>query len=350
MRWSPLDIFGTSDEAWTKFTAGGYDVVSASGDLSFRLFENGYVQPVNVDLVAAYPDIVPALKDQPYNTVRWRPLRRPARPRRQPAHVADRRRRSGADPGPRSSTRASPYAGKITAYDAAIYIADAAVVLMSTNPELGITNPYALDETQFAGGRRRWPSSSSRSSATTGPTAAAQIEPTSAMATSCSGRPGRSTRTTCSLEDPPVAGRERQAGRRFDGLVRHVDDRGRHAERELCVPVAQPHHVGAGPGGADRVVGRGPRQLQGLRAHAIRARSATSSMPHRTTRSGTTSGTGRRHARSASTDAPRSSASASTAGSTPGSRSRAVDAHLPQRRCPRAAPAFAPGRLAAARR
>ena len=44
----------------------------------------------------------------------------------------------------------SPYAGKVTVYDAPIYIADAAVVLMKTKPELGITNPYALDDTQFA--------------------------------------------------------------------------------------------------------------------------------------------------------------------------------------------------------
>ena len=43
----------------------------------------------------------------------------------------------------------SPYKGKVTAYDYAIYIADAAVYLMATKPELGITNPYALDETQF---------------------------------------------------------------------------------------------------------------------------------------------------------------------------------------------------------
>jgi putative spermidine/putrescine transport system substrate-binding protein len=43
----------------------------------------------------------------------------------------------------------SPYAGKISVYDAPIYIADAAVVLMSTKPDLGINNPYALDETQF---------------------------------------------------------------------------------------------------------------------------------------------------------------------------------------------------------
>mgnify|MGYP000137249053 CR=1 FL=1 len=44
----------------------------------------------------------------------------------------------------------SPYAGKITSYDSPIYIADAALYLMSTKPELGITNPYALDETQLA--------------------------------------------------------------------------------------------------------------------------------------------------------------------------------------------------------
>ena len=43
----------------------------------------------------------------------------------------------------------SQYAGKVSAYDYEIYIADAAVYLMATKPELGITNPYALDETQF---------------------------------------------------------------------------------------------------------------------------------------------------------------------------------------------------------
>ena len=47
------------------------------------------------------------------------------------------------------STPRRPYAGKVTAYDSPIYIADAAVYLMATQPELGITNPYALDETQF---------------------------------------------------------------------------------------------------------------------------------------------------------------------------------------------------------
>jgi len=39
--------------------------------------------------------------------------------------------------------------GAVSIYDNAIYIADAAVYLMSTQPDLGITNPYALDQAQF---------------------------------------------------------------------------------------------------------------------------------------------------------------------------------------------------------
>ncbi len=34
-------------------------------------------------------------------------------------------------------------------YDSPIYIADAALYLMATQPDLGITNPYALDQEQF---------------------------------------------------------------------------------------------------------------------------------------------------------------------------------------------------------
>ena len=44
----------------------------------------------------------------------------------------------------------SPYKGKVTAYDSPIYIADAALYLMKHQPDLGIKNPYALDEEQFA--------------------------------------------------------------------------------------------------------------------------------------------------------------------------------------------------------
>ena len=40
--------------------------------------------------------------------------------------------------------------GRIQAFDGPIYIADAALYLMSTNPELGIKDPYELSEDQYA--------------------------------------------------------------------------------------------------------------------------------------------------------------------------------------------------------
>ena len=45
--------------------------------------------------------------------------------------------------------QASKFSGKITARDNPIYIADAAVYLEATQPDLGITDPYELDEDQF---------------------------------------------------------------------------------------------------------------------------------------------------------------------------------------------------------
>jgi putative spermidine/putrescine transport system substrate-binding protein len=43
----------------------------------------------------------------------------------------------------------SPYKGKVTAYDSPIYIADAALYLKATKPDLKITDPYELDDAQF---------------------------------------------------------------------------------------------------------------------------------------------------------------------------------------------------------
>ena len=45
--------------------------------------------------------------------------------------------------------KASEYSGQVTAYDNPIYIADAALYLREHNPELGITDPYELDQEQF---------------------------------------------------------------------------------------------------------------------------------------------------------------------------------------------------------
>ena len=63
-----------------------------------------------------------------------------------------RRRQAGADllgRDPRSRRRRAKYKGKISAYDDPIYIADAAVYLKTHQPDLGIENPYELNEEQF---------------------------------------------------------------------------------------------------------------------------------------------------------------------------------------------------------
>jgi putative spermidine/putrescine transport system substrate-binding protein len=146
-----VQTFGTSDEAYSLFTTNPeqFDVISASGDASLRLVRASYVQPVNVDLVPNYADIFPALKDQPYNTVDGVHYGIP--------HGRGSNllmwRTDQVSPAPDSWSvmfaADSPYAGKVSIYDAPVYIADAAVYLMATQPDLNIKNPYALDDKQF---------------------------------------------------------------------------------------------------------------------------------------------------------------------------------------------------------
>jgi putative spermidine/putrescine transport system substrate-binding protein len=144
-------IFGTSDEAYSLFTTNPeqFDVISASGDASLRLVRGGYVQPVNVELVPNYADIFEALKNKPYNTVDGVHY---GIPHGRGSNLLM-SRTDKVSPAPDSWSimfdPASMYAGKVSIYDAPIYIADAAVYLMATNPDLKITNPYALDEKQF---------------------------------------------------------------------------------------------------------------------------------------------------------------------------------------------------------
>jgi putative spermidine/putrescine transport system substrate-binding protein len=142
-------VGNTSDEMVTLMKTGQYDGVSASGDATLRLIYGGDVAPVNTSLVPNYATISTFLKDQPWNSVNgqmygiphgwganvlmWNP---------KVVTTAPTSWSSVFDPN-------SPYKGKITAYDSPIYIADAALYLEKTQPNLKITNPFALDQTQF---------------------------------------------------------------------------------------------------------------------------------------------------------------------------------------------------------
>ena len=149
-----VTLGNTSDEMFTLMQTGNYDLVSASGDASNRLIASGTVQPVNLNLIPNYADVFEGLKNQPHNTVDGVPY---GVPHGRGANLLMFNTEQVA-PAPDSwsivwepeSEWAAQVAGMVTAYDSPIYIADAAVYLMATRPELGIQNPYALDDTQFA--------------------------------------------------------------------------------------------------------------------------------------------------------------------------------------------------------
>jgi len=131
-----VQTFGTSDEAFTLFQTNPtqYDVISASGDATLRLVAGGFVQPVNVELIPSYAEIFADLKDKDYNTVDGVHY---GVPHGRGANVLM-WRTDEVTTAPTSWSAlfdpASEFAGKFSVYDAPIYIADAAVLLMKTNP------------------------------------------------------------------------------------------------------------------------------------------------------------------------------------------------------------------------
>jgi putative spermidine/putrescine transport system substrate-binding protein len=141
--------FGTSDEAFQLFSTGKYDVVSASGDSSLRSVANGDAAVLNVSKLENYDDIAPFLKEQQNNSVEGKVY---GVPHGWGANLLM-FNSDEVSPAPESWGAVfdsdSPYSGSVTAYDSPIYIADAALYLSNTQPDLGITNPYALDQQQF---------------------------------------------------------------------------------------------------------------------------------------------------------------------------------------------------------
>jgi putative spermidine/putrescine transport system substrate-binding protein len=144
-----VKVGNTSDEMVTLMRTGNYDGVSASGDATLRLIYAGDVAPVNTDLIPNYADVYDSLKDQPHNSIDGQMY---GVPHGRGANLLM-WRTDVVEPAPTSwgavFDENSPYAGKITAYDSPIYIADAALYLKATQPDLGIDNVYELDDEQF---------------------------------------------------------------------------------------------------------------------------------------------------------------------------------------------------------
>ncbi|MBK5287000.1 MAG: ABC transporter substrate-binding protein [Acidimicrobiia bacterium] len=145
-----VKTFGTSDEAFQLFNTGQYDVVSASGDSSLRSVANGDAAVIDTAKVTTYADLADFLKAKAWNSVDGKIY---GVPHGWGANLLM-YNETAVTPAPTSWGAVfeanSPYKGKVTAYDSPIYIADAALYLSKTKADLGITNPYSLDEEQFS--------------------------------------------------------------------------------------------------------------------------------------------------------------------------------------------------------
>jgi len=142
-------VYGGSSDGVALMKTGEYDGGAFSGDATLRLIAAGDVAPVNTAIIPSYANVFEGLKGKSHNTVNGVPY---GVPHGRGANILM-WRSDIVTPDPDSWSvvwdGGSKYAGKVTAYDYEIYIADAAVYLMATKPELGIKDPYALDATQF---------------------------------------------------------------------------------------------------------------------------------------------------------------------------------------------------------
>jgi len=145
-----VKVGGSSSEMVQLMKTGEYDGVSASGDATLRLIAGGDVAAVNTNLIPNYANVFEGLKNKSHNSVNGVAY---GVPHGRGANLL----MFNTEVVPETTDSWSvvweggdAYKGKVTAYDYEIYIADAAVYLMATKPDLGITNPYALDDTQFA--------------------------------------------------------------------------------------------------------------------------------------------------------------------------------------------------------
>ena len=145
---------GTSDEMVALMNEGGFDLVTASGDASLRLISGKRVQAVNTDLIPSWKTVDERLQNAPWHTVEGVHY---GVPYQWGANVLA----YNTKVFPKAPTSWSVVfeeqnlpdgksnKGRVQAFDGPIYIADAALYLIAKKPELGIKDPYELNEEQY---------------------------------------------------------------------------------------------------------------------------------------------------------------------------------------------------------
>jgi putative spermidine/putrescine transport system substrate-binding protein len=145
----------TSDEMVSLMNKGGYDLVTASGDASLRLVQGKKVQPVDLDLIPSFRSVDERLKNAAWYVVdgkhygvpyQWGPnvlMYRTDVFKTAPTSWSVVFEEQVLPDG-------KPNKGRVQAYDGPIYLADAGLYLMKKRPDLGIKDPYELNEKQYA--------------------------------------------------------------------------------------------------------------------------------------------------------------------------------------------------------
>ena len=141
---------GSSDEMVSLMKDGGggqYDMVSASGDADLRLIYSGDVRPMNEKLIPDFENFQTYFKSPPYNTIsgvhygislQWGPNT-----------LLYNTKKFVNPPTSWNVLYDKANTGLVTVPDNPIQIADAALYLMKTQPDLKITDPYELKQNQF---------------------------------------------------------------------------------------------------------------------------------------------------------------------------------------------------------
>lgn len=146
---------GNSDEMVALMNQGGYDLVTASGDASLRLIAGGKVQAIDIARIPSYGSVDARLQDAAWHSVdgkhygvpyQWGPnvlMYNTNAFKTAPTSWSVVFEEQKLSDGKSNK-------GRVQAFDGPIYIADAALYLKTKQPELGITDPYSLNEKQYA--------------------------------------------------------------------------------------------------------------------------------------------------------------------------------------------------------
>jgi putative spermidine/putrescine transport system substrate-binding protein len=146
---------GTSDEMVALMNEGGFDLVTASGDASTRLIRGKKVQPVNTALIPSFKNVDPRLQKAPWH---FEGGKHYGTPYQWGWNVLMYNTKAFNNQAPTSwkvvfeemnLPDGKSNKGRVQAFDGPIHIADAALYLMKNKPELGIKDPYELNEKQY---------------------------------------------------------------------------------------------------------------------------------------------------------------------------------------------------------